>query len=88
VRYHGWYATVSLTVVITPASGSAVPGGTVDLVYNGSILGSATVQVVNGVAEATFNVIFYANGSYSFSAQYEGNSQFQGSTSSSVTVNV
>jgi hypothetical protein len=43
---------------------------------------------VNGVETATFNVVFSANGIYSFSARYVGTSQFQGSTSDPVTVDV
>jgi hypothetical protein len=80
--------TVTFTVVISPASGSAAPGGTVDLLVNGNVLGSATVQMVNGVAEATFTVEFFARGNFTFSAQYLGSTQFQGSTSNAVTVNV
>ena len=80
--------TVTFTVVINPASGAAVPGGTVDLLVNGRVLGGATVQMVNGVAEATFTVAFFGRGSFTFSAQYLGSSQFQGSTSNAVTVNV
>jgi hypothetical protein len=80
--------TVTFTAVISPASGAALPGGTVNLLVNGSVLGSATVRVVNGVAEATFTVEFFGPGSFTFSAQYVGSSQFQGSTSNTVTVNV
>jgi hypothetical protein len=80
--------TVTFTVVISPASGTVEPGGTVDLLVNGRVLGGATVQVVNGVAEATFTVAFFGPGSFTFSAQYLGSSQFQGSTSNAVTVNV
>jgi hypothetical protein len=80
--------TVTFTVFINPASGPVAPGGTVDLLVNGSVLGSATVQVVNGVAEAVFTVEFFGTGSFTFSAQYLGSSQFQGSTSNTVTVNV
>jgi hypothetical protein len=80
--------SVTFTAVISPASGAVPPGGTVDLIVNGRILGSATVQVVNGVAEATFTVEFFGTGQFTFSAQYLGNSQFQGSTSSTVTVDV
>jgi hypothetical protein len=79
---------VTFTVVISPASGTAEPGGTVDLLVNGRVLGAATVRVVNGVAEATFTVAFFARGSFTFTAQYEGSSLFQGSTSNAVTVNV
>ena len=80
--------TVTFTVVINPASGAAVPDGTVDLLVNGQVLGGATVQVVNGVAEATFTVAFFGPGSFDFSVQYLGSSQFQGSTSNDVIVNV
>ena len=59
-----------------------------NLVANTVSLGSATVQVVNGVAEATFTVAFFGRGSFTFSAQYLGSSQFQGGTSNAVTVNV
>jgi hypothetical protein len=81
--------TVTFTAVISPTSGAVLPDGTVDLIVNGQILGSATVQVVKGVAEATFTVAFFGPGSFTFSAQYLGSSGFQGSTSSNtVTVNV
>lgn len=86
VRYYGWYATVSLTVTVKPASGSAQPGGTVSLIYNGQVLGTATLHLVNGVETATFNVVFYSNGVYSFSAQYGGSTQFEGSASNTKTV--
>jgi hypothetical protein len=80
--------TVTFTVVISPASGDVEPGGTVDLLVNGRVLGGATVQVVNGVAEATFTVAFFGRGSFTFTADYLGSSLFQGSTSNAVTVNV
>jgi hypothetical protein len=79
--------TVTFTVVINAASGAVTPGGTVDLLVNGRVLGSATVQVVNGVAEATFTVAFFGSGQFTFSAQYLGSSLFQGSTSNAITVN-
>jgi hypothetical protein len=80
--------TVTFTVVINPASGTVAPGGTVNLLVNGRVLGSAPVHVVNGVAEATFTVEFFGTGRFTFNAQYLGSSQFQGSTSNGVTVNV
>jgi hypothetical protein len=80
--------TVTFTVIISPASGAVVPDGTVDVVVNGVDLGRVSVQMVNGVAEATFTVAFFQRGSFTFSAQYLGSSQFQGSTSNAVTVNV
>jgi hypothetical protein len=80
--------TVTFTAIISPASGTVTPGGTVNLLVNGHVLGSATVQVVNGVAEAQFTVEFFGPGSFTFTAQYQGSSQFQGSSSNDVTVNV
>ena len=80
--------TVTFTAIISPASGTVAPSGTVDLIVNGRLLGRATVQVVNGVAEATFTVAFFGRGSFTFDAQYEGSSVFQGSTSNALTVTV
>jgi hypothetical protein len=60
----------------------------VDLLVNGSVLGSANIQVINGVAKATFTVEFFGPGQFTFSAQYLGSSVFQGSASNAVTVNV
>jgi hypothetical protein len=80
--------SVTFTAIISPASGAVPPGGTVDIIVNGQILGTATVQVVNGVAEATFTVEFFAPGSFTFTTQYLGSSQFQGSTSNAVGIDV
>lgn len=81
-------ATVTLTVTITPASGTVQPDGRVALLYNGSVLGTGTIRVVNGVATVSFTVEFFATGNFTFTAQYLGSTQFQGSTSSAVTVTV
>jgi hypothetical protein len=89
-HHHFWSATATatLTVTVAPRSGQAAPDGTVDLLYNGTVLGTARVQVVNGVATATFDVVFSGSGNYTFTARYRGAGQFQGSTSSAVTVAV
>jgi hypothetical protein len=79
---------VNLTVTIQPGSGTAIPGGTVELIYNGRVLGTAQVRVVNGVATATFTVEFFGSGSFTFSAAYLGSGAFQPSSSNAVTVNV
>jgi hypothetical protein len=81
-------SSVIFTAVITPASGAIPAGGTVDVIVNGTILGTVPVQVINGVAEANFAVQFSARGSFTFTTRFEGSSQFQGSTSNAVTVNV
>ncbi len=74
---------------MTVSAGSGVvPGGSVALIYGGRVLGTAPVQIVNGVATATFSVEYWANGSYTFSAEYLGSGPYQASTSNGVTVNV
>lgn len=80
--------TVTLTITVTPASGTTIPDGTIELIYNGTILGTGQLRVVNGVATVTFNLVFYARGTYTFSAAYLGSSAFLGSASNSVTVTV
>ncbi|HJZ58147.1 MAG TPA: Ig-like domain-containing protein, partial [Gemmataceae bacterium] len=62
------------------------PGGRVALFYGGRVLGVATVSVVDGVATANFNIVFYANGNYTFGAEYIGTSQFAPSLSNPVNV--
>lgn len=71
---------------VWPSSGSITPTGTVELFYNGSVIGTATVQIVNGVAIAQFSVQFTANGSYAFTAEYLGNSNYLASWSKFLTV--
>jgi hypothetical protein len=86
VTHYRRFSTVTLTITIDPASGSVLPGGVVELMYGGRILGLARVHVVNGVATATFNLLLFGSGNFTFSAQYLGSSQLQGSTSNSLTV--
>ncbi|MDB5308084.1 MAG: hypothetical protein JWO38_2286 [Gemmataceae bacterium] len=64
--------TGTLTVKVAPGSGSITRGGKVNLLYNGQVLGSGTLQVVNGVDEVSFTVEFYGQGTFSFAAQYAG----------------
>ncbi len=88
VTYYWYgYPTVTLTMQLAPVNG-VLPTGTVELLYNGSVLGTANVQIVNGRAIAQFQVQFSAYGDYTFTAQYMGSSSFSGSTSNSVTVAV
>jgi hypothetical protein len=84
-KYRG-HPLVTFTVTITPTSGSVQPGDTVQLEYDGYIIGSSAVKVVNGVATATFTVQFSAAGSYTFEALYSGSDSFLGGFTNSVTV--
>ena len=87
VHYNWFSATTTLTATVHTASGAAVPaGGTVELVYNGSVIATGTVQVVNGVSQVSFNVQFRYYGSYNFSAVYVGSGSYLSSTSNTATV--
>lgn len=79
-------ATAAIAVVVAPISGTAIPTGTVQLNYNGKLMGTATVKMINGQAVATFNARFYAAGIYNFSAVYSGSSSFAASKASKVSV--
>jgi hypothetical protein len=85
---NAFFPTVTFTVTLTPAGGQVPPNGTVTLEVNNTILGVANVQVVNGVATATFTVQFFGTGDFNFSAVYSGSGQFVGSTSNPVDVQV
>jgi hypothetical protein len=86
ISYHGSYATETLTVTVKPGSGTGHPTGTVTLYYDGQVLATASLRLVNGVETATFNIVYYANGSYPFTASYAGNSQYSSSTGSTTVV--
>jgi hypothetical protein len=88
VHYHWYGATTTLTVTISTASGQLPPSGVVQLVYNGGVIGTGFVHIVNGQAIVRFNVVFYQYGSYTFTVNYLGSTMFEKSTSNSVTVNV
>jgi hypothetical protein len=88
IVYHGWFfpPTVTLTAIVS-SGGAAVPaGGTVQLLYNGSVVASGTVQVVNGIAEAQFTVAFYGHGQFNFTTHYVGGDVSAPSTSNGITV--
>ena len=89
ITYSRRSATQTVTIQVFPPPGSTTqPTGTVELIYNGTVLGTATLQIINGVATAKFNIQYSANGNYTFSAVYMGSSTYQGSTSSPLTVTV
>src|SRR5262249_1464729 len=46
--------TVTFTAVINPASGDVAPGGTVNMLVNGRVLGTATARVVNAPSAPPF----------------------------------
>jgi hypothetical protein len=78
-------AAVTLTATVTPASGTAVPTGTVNFIFGGTSLGSATL---NSAGVATFTTTSLPVGNDSITAQYSGDINFQASLSNTVVVDV
>jgi hypothetical protein len=88
VTHYSGFSFATLTVTVSPSSGTILPSGLVELIYQGRVLALARIHVVNGVATATFGVAFFGTGNFAFTTQYLGSSLFQGSTSAPVTVTV
>jgi Bacterial Ig-like domain (group 3) len=80
--------TVTFTLTITPASGTALPTGGATLTYGNQLVAASPIKVVNGVATATFTISFNVTGSFTFNALYWGDTQFSSSVSNGVTVTV
>jgi hypothetical protein len=77
------------TVVLTATVSPTVPnGGTVDLLYDGSVISQARVRDIGGVDEVSWIVSFTAVGNYTFSAEYLGSGAYAASTSSALTISV
>ena len=70
--------TAKIAVV---APGSGTPTGTVTFRDGSSSLGTGTLQVVGGIAQATFTTSKLSLGTHSITAVYGGNSNYGGSTS-------
>jgi hypothetical protein len=80
-----WGQSVTFTATVSTVSpGAGTPTGTVTFQDGSTVLGTGTLQVVNGVDEATFTTSALAVGSHSITAVYSGDSDFVTSTSSSV----
>jgi hypothetical protein len=79
------YPVVKFTATVSP---SVPVGSKVELIYNGRVLATGTVQLINGLEQVSFNVEFFGHGSYTFTAKYMGSGSYQPSTSNAVTVTV
>jgi hypothetical protein len=79
---------VNLKITVTPASGTALPGGSIQIFANGRLLGSATLHIVNGVETASVTLYVYQSGIYNISAGYAGSSSFASSTSNTLPITV
>jgi N-acetylneuraminic acid mutarotase len=81
-----WGQYVSFTAavsVLTPGGGT--PTGIVDFYDSDNLLGPGTLQVVNGIDQATFSTDALTVGDHTITASYSGDVGYFGSTSGSVT---
>ena len=78
-------ASVTFTASVTPASGTKVPTGTATFFDGATSIGMGTL---NGSASATFSTSTLAVGSHSITAQYGGDWNFAGSTSTASSINI
>jgi hypothetical protein len=81
--------TVTFVATVTAESGSALPTGTVQIMDGNTVLGTAQIEDVHGVAEVVFTVTFPPVPSvYEISVVYVGTDTFATSTSKTITVTV
>jgi large repetitive protein len=76
--------SITLTATVAPASGAGTPTGTVTFYAGSTILGTGTLTLVGGVAQATLTVSSLAVGNYSIKAVYSDDANFAASTSAAL----
>jgi hypothetical protein len=77
--------TATVSVTAPGSTAGANPTGTVDFKDGATIIGSGTLSTTAGVTTATFSTTSLAVGTHSMTAVYNGDSSFNGSTSSAVS---
>lgn len=80
--------TAKLKALVKPASGTAKPTGTVTFKEGATTAGTATLALVGTVQTAKLELTTLSAGSHTFTATYNGSTDFTASTSLSVTVTV
>jgi hypothetical protein len=77
---------VKFTALVTAAApGAGTPSGTVTFMDGSTVLGTASLSVIGGVATATFTTSSLAAGARSITAVYNGDGNFLGGSSSKLT---
>jgi hypothetical protein len=79
---------VTFTAIVKPASGVAIPTGTVTFKDNGTAIGAGTLSSVGSVQTATFTTSNLTAGSHPITAVYGGDANFASSPSAALTQNV
>ena len=83
--------TVTFVATVTAESGSALPTGTVEILNGDTVLGTARIEDVHGIAEVVFPASLTfppCRGVYAISVLYVGTGMFATSTSNTITVTV
>src|SRR5262249_9135505 len=81
--------SVTFTAIVTPASGTGTPTGTVTFTVDGQAQQPpAPLQVVNGEDEATFTTATLTAGPHTVAAAYSGDTAFNSSTATALTQTV
>jgi hypothetical protein len=81
--------TVTFVATVAADSGSALPTGTVEIKDGNTVLGTAEIEDVHGIAEVVFTIAFPPRpGDYEISVVFAGTGTFATSTSKAVTVTI
>ena len=81
-------SSVTLTATVTQAAGTTFPTGTVTFYNGSSAIGTATLSSVYGTDTASISISNLPAGVSSLTAQYGGNTDYNGSTSAVLTQTV
>ncbi len=77
--------SITFTSKVTPASGTALPTGTISFLDNGSAIGVEDLDATGGTSLITSSLMA---GVHSITAKYSGDGSFNPSTSSAVSVTI
>lgn len=83
----GSAGALTLTATVSPNSGGGTPTGTITF-FNGTTQLGGPENLSAGAAELSYNASSLSAGSYSITATYAGDANFEGSTSATVTLTV
>jgi uncharacterized membrane protein len=79
---------VTITAIVAPAAGSGAPTGNVTFKLDGTAQTPISVQVLNGLVEATFSTATLSPGTHMISASYSGDANFTSSAGEPSTLSV